>query len=45
LREYLARHGRDEVTEALSAVLDETGDAREGFVEAAARGTLERTEW
>jgi metal-responsive CopG/Arc/MetJ family transcriptional regulator len=45
LREYLARHGRDEVTEGLNAVLDEAGDGRDDFVQAAARGTLERTEW
>ncbi|MBM4321726.1 MAG: ribbon-helix-helix protein, CopG family [Deltaproteobacteria bacterium] len=45
LREYLARHAPDEVTEAMDRVLDEIGDEQDQFVAIAARQTLERTEW
>lgn len=45
LREYVARHGADEVTEAMNRVCDEVGEALDPFVSAAARRTLERTEW
>jgi len=45
LREYVARHSPDEVTEAINRVCDEVGDQRDGFVSEAARRILERTEW
>jgi metal-responsive CopG/Arc/MetJ family transcriptional regulator len=45
LREYLARHAPDEVTEAMNRVCAEVGDPRDPFVVAAARRTLERSEW
>ncbi len=46
VREYLARHLPDEVTEAMNRVCDEAGD-RQGdpFVEVAASHVLERIEW
>lgn len=44
VREYLARHGSDRVTEALNEVYaTEQPDTR--FVERAAQLTLERSEW
>jgi metal-responsive CopG/Arc/MetJ family transcriptional regulator len=45
LREYMARHAPDEVTEAINHALDEVGDQKDEFVAAAARRILERTEW
>jgi metal-responsive CopG/Arc/MetJ family transcriptional regulator len=45
VREYLARHAPDEVTTAMDRVCDALGDAPDAFVDAAARRTLERTEW
>lgn len=54
LAEYLARHAPDEVTEAMNLVVDDVaappGAARDAaddaaFVAAAARRTLERSEW
>jgi len=45
LREYVARHASDEVTEAMNRVCDEVGEARDPFISAAARRLLERSEW
>ena len=45
VREYLARHGRDEVTEAMDRVCAELGQTTDEFVSAASRRTLERSEW
>ena len=46
IAEYLARHAPDEVTEAMNRVVDRLGaTAAEEFVAAAARETLERSEW
>ena len=45
LREYLARHSPDEVTEAANRACAEIGDTRDPFVEAAAYQILARSEW
>jgi len=45
LSEYLARHGPDEVTEAMNRVVDEVMEPSDPMVTAAARRILERTEW
>ena len=45
LREYVARHAPDEVTEAMNRVCAQIGEQRDPFVDVAARRTLERTEW
>jgi metal-responsive CopG/Arc/MetJ family transcriptional regulator len=45
LREYVARHAPDEVTDAVNRVCEQVGDRADGFVAAAARRVLERTEW
>jgi len=45
LQEYVARHSPDEITEAMNSVCDEVGDTKDPFVSAAARRTLEKTEW
>jgi metal-responsive CopG/Arc/MetJ family transcriptional regulator len=45
LREYLARHASDQVTEAMDSVCAALGDTKDSFVSAAARRTLERSEW
>jgi metal-responsive CopG/Arc/MetJ family transcriptional regulator len=45
LREYVARHTPDEVTEAMNATLDKVGEKTDPFVSLAARRLLERTEW
>ena len=45
LREYVARHSPDEVTEAMDRVCERVGDQGDLFVARAARQTLEHTEW
>jgi metal-responsive CopG/Arc/MetJ family transcriptional regulator len=46
LREYVARHAPDEVTEAMDRVVAEIGDvSTDRFVSTAGRHVLERNEW
>ena len=47
LREYVARHAPDEVTDALNAVVEKVGEEPEDdrFTQAAARRALSTTEW
>jgi len=45
VREYVARHAPDEVTEALDRVCAELGPAVDDFSRLAARRALERSEW
>ncbi len=45
LREYLARHAPDEVTEAMNRACAQAGEAKDPFVSSAARRVLERSEW
>ena len=45
VREYVARHDRDEVTEAMDRVCAELGQTADEFISAASRRTLERGEW
>jgi metal-responsive CopG/Arc/MetJ family transcriptional regulator len=45
LREYVARHAPDEVTESLNAVCDSLGESRDPFVAEASRRALETSEW
>ncbi len=44
LKEYLARHAPDEVTEAMNKACAEIGDAKDAFVSSAARRALEQSE-
>jgi Arc/MetJ-type ribon-helix-helix transcriptional regulator len=45
LREYVARHAPDEVTESFNQVCDRLGEQDDVFVRAAARRLLEKSEW
>ncbi len=45
LREYVARHAADEVTEAMNRICDEAGQSKDPFVSSAARRVLERSKW
>ena len=45
LKEYLARHAPDEVTEAMNRACMEAGDVRDPFVADSARRILWRNEW
>lgn len=45
LREYVARHTPDEVTEALDRVIAEVGEGVDPFVAAGSRRALESSEW
>jgi metal-responsive CopG/Arc/MetJ family transcriptional regulator len=45
LREYVARHAPDEVTESINRVCDGIGNQDDVFVRTAARRILEKTEW
>jgi metal-responsive CopG/Arc/MetJ family transcriptional regulator len=45
LKEYLARHTPEEVTEAMNKAFDEIGETKDPFVSSATRRVLERSEW
>jgi predicted transcriptional regulator len=45
LREYLARHTPDKVTESMDQAIMEVGEGKDEFVSSVARHRLERTEW
>lgn len=45
LKEYLARHAPDEVTETMNRAFAEIGEGQDAFVSSAARRVLERSEW
>ncbi|HXJ95303.1 MAG TPA: ribbon-helix-helix protein, CopG family [Terriglobia bacterium] len=45
LREYVARHAPDDVTEAMDKACAELGGTTDPFTSAAGRRTLERSEW
>lgn len=45
IAEYVARHEPDRVTEALDRIAAEPDHGRDAFRTAAARRTLERTDW
>jgi metal-responsive CopG/Arc/MetJ family transcriptional regulator len=45
LKEYLARHAPDEVTEAMNRACAEVGENKDFFVSSAAHRILERSEW
>lgn len=45
IADYVARHDADAVTSKLNEVWDREGAAAAGFVNAAARKVLERTDW
>ena len=45
LREYLARHSPEEVTEAMNKAFDEIGETEDAFVSVAAARILTRSEW
>lgn len=45
IAEYVARHEPDRVTEALDRIAGETDQGADAFRTAAARRTLERTDW
>jgi predicted transcriptional regulator len=45
VREYVARHAPDEVTDALDRVVEGLGQEPAGFRRAAAQRVMRRTEW
>ena len=45
VREYVARHAPEDVTDAMDQVCAELGNPADKFVSSAAHGILERTEW
>ncbi len=45
LREFVARHAPNRVTEAMNQVIAEIGDSSEEFSRIAARRLLERVDW
>jgi metal-responsive CopG/Arc/MetJ family transcriptional regulator len=45
VREYIARHSPDAVTEGMNRALEELGAAGDPFIATAAQRMLERTEW
>jgi metal-responsive CopG/Arc/MetJ family transcriptional regulator len=45
LREYVARHAPEEVTEAMDRICAELGQPTNDFVSEASRRTLERSDW
>ena len=45
LKEYVARHAPDDITEAMDRVCAELGARENGFAAAASRRILKRSEW
>lgn len=45
VREYVARHAANEITEAMDRVCAELEPGRDNFTAAAARRTLQRVSW
>lgn len=45
LREYVARHAPDEITEAMDSVCERIKDGKDAFVAAAGSRVLEHAEW
>jgi metal-responsive CopG/Arc/MetJ family transcriptional regulator len=45
LREFVARHAPNHVTDAMNQVIAEVGDGSDEFSRAAARRVLERVDW
>jgi metal-responsive CopG/Arc/MetJ family transcriptional regulator len=45
VREYVARHASDHVTDAMNRVCGELGNEKDEFVSSAAHRILERVEW
>jgi metal-responsive CopG/Arc/MetJ family transcriptional regulator len=45
LREFVARHAPDRLTEAMNRVIDEVGPEIDEFSQSASRQVLERIEW
>lgn len=45
MKEYLARHAPDEITEAMNQACSRAGQTKDPFVSGAARRALERSEW
>lgn len=45
LKDYVARHAPDEITEGMNRVCKELAEDSDRFVSAAARRILEKTEW
>jgi metal-responsive CopG/Arc/MetJ family transcriptional regulator len=45
LREFVARHADDHVTEALNEIVATVGDERDDFAPVASRRTLKRVDW
>jgi metal-responsive CopG/Arc/MetJ family transcriptional regulator len=45
LKEYLARHSQERITESVNKVCAEIGDTTDAFVSAAAYRILKQSEW
>ena len=45
LREFLARHAPDRITEMMDRVVAEVGETTDAFSKRAARGVLRRVDW
>jgi metal-responsive CopG/Arc/MetJ family transcriptional regulator len=45
LREFVARHSPDQITEAMNRVVEETGGQVDDFTRRASRRVLEEIEW
>lgn len=45
LKEYVARHASDEITEAMNRVCERVKDGKDAFVAAASSRVLEHAEW
>jgi predicted transcriptional regulator len=45
VKEYVARHASEDVTEAMDRVCEELGNPKDKFVSSATQRILERSEW
>jgi metal-responsive CopG/Arc/MetJ family transcriptional regulator len=45
MKEYMARHTPEEITETMNRVIGEIGESADQFISLASSKVLERTEW
>jgi metal-responsive CopG/Arc/MetJ family transcriptional regulator len=45
VREYVAKHATESVTEAMNRICEELGDTKDPLISSASRRTLARSEW
>jgi metal-responsive CopG/Arc/MetJ family transcriptional regulator len=45
IKEYMARHTPEEITETMNRIIDEIGETTDSFISLSSKRVLEKTEW